>query len=150
MEYLLRKRTIDSYNVSLCKQRLEKLIEEYIRVRYTFKNIVNDGDDYYIANMSYRFSDVPSAKISYNDRVSSSVCFKIDNENEAQRMQNDFDSFIKKLTDQEKDFFEIVLLERRAQRIVEDKYRITKTALEPIKQSCIIKACLHFDIAIPK
>lgn len=146
MEYLLRKKTINNYNLSLCKLNLEELIEEYIRVRYAFKNINNLGEDFYVSGMAYRFSDTPSSKLSYSDKISTKVAFKIDNENDAERMKNDFDILLLKLTDQEKDFFIIVLLEKRAQRIVEDKYRITKTALEPIKQSCIIKACLHFGI----
>ena len=57
---------------------------------------------------------------------------------------------MKKLTDQEIDYLKLVLLGKRPQRIVEDKYRITKTALEPIKQSCIVKACMHFDIEVLK
>lgn len=146
MEYLLRKKTINNYNLAMCKSNLEELIEEYIRVRYAFKNIINLGEDFYISGMAYRFSDTPSSKISYGDKISSKVAFKIDNESDAERMQKDFETLILKLTDQEKDFFNIVLMEKRAQRIVEDKYRITKTALEPIKQSCIVKACLHFEI----
>ena len=133
MEYLLRKKTINYYNLEKCKCKLEEIIDEYIRVRYTFKNIIDLGEDYYITGMAYKFSNTPSNKIDYSDKVGNKIDFKIDNENDAECMKRDFDSLILKLTDQEKDFFNIVLLEKRAQRIVEDKYRITKTALEPIK-----------------
>ena len=150
MECLLRKSMIDKYNLKLCKEKLEELIEEYIRVRYTYKNISNLGEDYYSKGMAYKFSDNPISKINYCDRVGNRAIFKVDNEREAERMQQDFDMLLSKLTDQEKDFFQIVLLQKRAQRIVEDKYRITKTALEPIKHSCIVKACLHFEIEVLK
>lgn len=48
---------IDKYNLKLCKEKLEELIEEYIRVRYTYKNISNLGEDYYSKGMAYKFSD---------------------------------------------------------------------------------------------
>ena len=150
MECLLRKNLISKYDLKKCKQNLESLIEEYIRVRYSYKNINDWGEDFYTKGMAYKFSEVPSGKINYCDRIGDAVAFKIDNEHEAERLQQDFDSLLLKLTDQEKDFFQIVLLQKRAQRIVEDKYRITKTALEPFKQSCILKACLHFEIAVLK
>lgn len=146
MECLLRKQMINKYDLKKCKENLEELIDEYIRVKYTYKNICELGDDYYTKGMAYKFSDTPSDKISYGDRIGNNALFKIDNENEAERLQQDFDKLLPKLTDQERDFFQIVLLQKRAQRIVEDKYRITKTALEPIKHSCILKACLHFEI----
>lgn len=121
-----------------------------MRVRYTYKNISEMDNDYYLKGMSYKFSNVPISKVDYNDIVGKTIMFKIDNEHEAERMQQDIDKLMQKFTDQEKDFFQIVLLQKRAQRIVEDKYRITKTALEPIKKSCIIKSCLHFEIAVFK
>lgn len=150
MECLLRKKMINKYNLKQCKENLVELIDEYIRVKYTFQNISELGDDYYTKGMAYKFSDNPSSKINYSDRVGNKATFKIDNEREAERMQQDIDRLLLKLTDPEKDFFEMVLIKKRAQRLVEDKYRITKTALEPIKQSCIIKACLHFEIAVLK
>lgn len=141
---------INQYNLKKCKDKLETLIEEYIRIRYTYKNLSELGNDFYIKGMAYKFSETPTKKLNYGDVVCNSVTFKIDNENEAERMQQDFDSLMLKFTDQEKDFFQIVLLQKRAQRVVEDKYRITKTALEPIKNSCIVKSCLHFGIAVRK
>lgn len=59
-----KKNTINNYNLSLCKLNLEELVEEYIRVRYAFKNINNLGTDFYVSDMAYRFSDTPSSKIS--------------------------------------------------------------------------------------
>lgn len=150
MECLLRKKMLDKYDLKQCKENLVELIDEYIRVKYTYKNISELGDDYYTKGMAYKFSDTPSAKINYSDRVGNNATFKIDNEREAERMQQDIDRLLLKLTDPEKDFFKMVLIQKRAQRIVEDKYRITKTALEPIKHSCIVKACLHFEIAVLK
>lgn len=150
MECLLRKEMINQYNIKECKEKLEVLIKEYIRVKYSYKNISELGEDYYTKGMAYKFSETPIDKINYSDRVGDSVAFKIDNENEAERLQQDFDKLIPKLTDQENDYFNIVLLQKRAQRVVEDKYRITKTALEPIKYSCIVKSCLHFEIAVKK
>lgn len=150
MECLLRKKFVEQYDWKKCKEKLEELLYEYVKVKYTFKNIKEQGDGFYDKNMAYKFADVPSGKINYRDRIGSDVAFKIDNENEAERMQQDIDALELKFTDQEKDYFEIVLLQQRAQRIVEDKYRITKTALEPIKISCIIKACLHFEIEVLK
>lgn len=150
MECLLRKSMIKKYDLKKCKELLAELLDEYIRIRYTYKNMNKLGDDYYIKGMAYRFSDVPSQNLNYRDRIGDSVAFKVDNENEAEKMQQDIDNLLIKFTDPEKDFFQMVLLQKRAQRVVEDKYRITKTALEPIKNSCIIKACLHFEIAILK
>ncbi len=150
MECLLRKKFVEQYDWKKCKEKLEELLYEYVRVRYTYENIQQQGDGYYTKGMAYKFADVPSSKINYGDRLGDGVAFKVDNENEAERMQQDIDALLLKLTDQEKDYFEIVLLQQRAQRIVEDKYRITKTALEPIKISCIIKACLHFEIQVLK
>lgn len=150
MECLLRKKMIEKYDLKQCKEKLVELIDEYIRVKYTFQNISELGNDYYIKGISYKFSDIPSSKINYSDRVGNNVTFKVDNEMEAERMQQDINRLLLKLTDPEKDFFKEVLIKKRAQRIVEDKYRITKTALEPIKQSCLVKACLHFEIAVLK
>ena len=150
MECLLTKKLLLQYDLKESKEKLIELIDEYIRVRYTFRNLCDMGDDYYTKNMAYKFSDVPSNNIDYSDRVGDGVAFKVDNENEAERFQQDLDKLLPKFTDQEKDYFQIVLLQKRAQRIVEDKYRITKTALEPIKHSCIIKSCLHFGIAVYK
>ena len=150
VECLLRKKLINQYDWKKCKEKLEELLDEYVRVKYTYKNLCTLGDDFYTKGMGYKFSDTPSSKIGYNDRIGNNIAFKIDSENEAERMQQDIDSLLIKLTDQEKDYFKIVLLQKRAQRIVEDKYRITKTALEPIKYGCIIKSCLHFGIAVKK
>lgn len=91
MEYLLRKSTLSYYDIQACKERLEYLIEEYIRVKYAFENIHNLGADYYTTGITNELSLVPSGNnIKYNDRVSDKVTFKIDNESEALKFNQDF------------------------------------------------------------
>lgn len=151
MEVLLRKSIINDYNVNFCKEKVEQILTEYIRVKYSYANIISKGEEFYDSSAVSNWNDMPRlSSINYNDRIGNKICFKIFNEQEAFRIKNDIDELYKKFTDQEKDYFDYVLLNRQPQRIVEDKYEISRGGLEIIKQSCIVKSAMHFDVAVRK
>lgn len=151
MEILLRKSTIKDYNVNFCKEKVEEILTEYIRVKYSYADIISKGEEFYNSATVSNCNCITSiANINYSDRIGNKVCFKIFNEQEAFRIKNDIDELYKKFTDQEKDYFDYVLLNRQPQRIVEDKYEISRGGLEIIKQSCIVKSAMHFDVAVRK
>lgn len=151
MEVVLRRETINEYNVGSCKENLQKLLTEYIRIKYAYANIKKQGKDFYNSSTGASYEYKPEmATLNYKDRIGDKIAFKIDCENEVIQMQYDIQELYDEFTDIEKSFFEIVLLANRPQKVVEDKYLITKSGLEPIKQSCIVKSAMKFNIAVKK
>ncbi len=149
MEILLRKETIREFDVTSCKENLEKIITEYIKAKYSYINIKKQGEEYYNSSSGVNYDYRPECfTIKYSDRVANKIGFKIDNEREAIEVGYKINELYKKFTDGERDFFDIILLNGNAQKFVEDKYRLSKHGLEPIKQSCIVKSALHFGVAV--
>lgn len=151
MEVLLRKEIINSYDITASKLEVEKILTEYIRVKYTFTNIQNLGDEYYDSSTGIKF-ELREEMFTTNasNRTANKAIFKVDNEIEAMELEYSINKLRTKFTDIEKDIFDLVLLDKQPQRIVEDKYRMTRGGLDPIKRSCIIKSALHFNVAIRK
>ncbi len=151
MEVLLRRDTIKQYDIKKCKENIEKIISEYIKVKYEYSNILLLGKDYYDSSTTSNYELKPEERtIKYSDRIGNQVSFKIDNENEARELGISIANLYTKFTKEEKDFFNIVLLAGKAQSIVEDLYQISKIGLEPIKYSCIIKTAMHFNVSVLK
>lgn len=151
VEVLLRKSIIKDYNVNFCKEKVEQILTEYIRVKYSYANIISKGEEFYNSSTVSNWNDMPRlSSINYNDRIGNKICFKVFNEQEALRIKSDIDELYKKFTDQEKDYFDCVLLNRLPQKVVEDKYDISRGGLEIIKQSCIVKSAMHFNVAVSK
>lgn len=145
MEVLLRKSTLKQYNINECKERLNEILTEYIRVKYTYSNIRKQGEGFYNSSTTANYNLIMS-NINYRDRIGDKIGFKIDNEIEAEKIQNDIEILYNKFTEKERDYFDYVLLKGDPQRLIEEKYMISKSGLEPIKQSCIIKSAMHFNI----
>lgn len=151
MEILLRKQILEQYDIQACKEEVNSILTEYIRAKYAYFNVKKQGDSFYgLSSAKNQDLIVSKSNTNSNDSVANKVIYKIDNEIKAEQLKKDIEELYTKFTDQEKDFFDYVLLNGDAQRIVEDKYRITKSGLEPIKQSCIVKSALHFGVAIMK
>lgn len=151
MEILLRKQILEQYDIQACKEEVNSILTEYIRAKYAYFNVKKQGDSFYgLSSAKNQDLIVSKSNTNSNDSVTNKVIYKIDNEIKAEQLKKDIEELYTKFTDQEKDFFDYVLLNGDAQRIVEDKYRITKSGLEPIKQSCIVKSALHFGVAIMK
>lgn len=148
MEVLMRKETINEYDLVVCKERIQELLIEYIRIKYAYSNIRCQGKEFYDSSTGANYEYRPEmATIKYSDRVGSKVCFKIDNEREVNQMEYDISQLYNRFTETEKDYFDIVLLSNRPEKIVEDKYGLSRTGFFPIKNSCILKTALYFEIA---
>lgn len=149
MEILLRKETIKQYDIKKCKENIEDIIREYIKIRYQYLNVQLLGEDYYNSSTTSNYELRPEERtIKYSDRVGEGACFKIDNENEAKELGISIANLYTKFTKEEKDFFDIVLLAGKAQRVVEELYQTTKVGLDPIRCSCIVKTAMHFNVSV--
>lgn len=151
MEVLLRKETIKEYDIVLCKNAVEELITEYIRIKYAYSDIKLRGNEFYNSSTGANYDYKPEMHtIGYSDRVGNKIAFKVDTENEVMELEYDFNEIVKSFTDIEKDYFNIVLMGQRSQKIIEDKYGLSKVGIIPAKQSCIVKIAMYFKIAIKK
>lgn len=149
MEVLLVKSRMKEYDVTKCRENIDEIIEAYIMAKYEYSNIKMEGDDYYNSTSISKYEYRPEyVTINYGDRIGNKACFKIDNEREATKIKKDIDELYKKFTDIERDFFDTVILKSGTQKELEKKYRKTKIGLDPIKNSCIIKSALHFNVAV--
>ena len=149
MEVLLRKNIIKEYDIAESRNRVDKIIEGYIKAKYVYSNIKNEGENYYDSSSTAKYEYRPEyASINYGDKVGNKACSKIDNEMEAERIKKDIELLYHKFTDMEKDFFDTVLLKTGTQKELEKKYHKTKIGMDPIKNSCILKTALHFNVAV--
>lgn len=145
METLLRKETIAKYDVLACKDNVEQIIREYISAKYRYSHFNPDS-----ISTSKTESSSCDVSICYSDRVGNMVEFYIDNELEAIRIRKDIEYLKTKFTDMELDFFETVLLSKRPQSILEIKYGLSKAGLTPIRESCIVKSAMIFNVTVRK
>lgn len=140
---------LDLLSVTKCNQYyysdLKKDLKEYIRKFNDVKYNYGIGEEIWIKSSNF---DIKENKItrSNNDKVSSYVNTKIDNELFAVDVYNKIISLAHKLTKYEALYFIEAFFKNSSDEYISEKLKISRNGLQRIRKSCLVKMFLEFKL----
>lgn len=141
---LLNSKIINRYNMSATRNNVEDLLGKYVSLQYKYLNITPPRitTNYEIRCESY--------SPTITDKVSYYVEKKFETEQEVKEFYQEIKIVLDNLTKDERIVLTQNLINMVSESITADFIGISRTGLKPIKQSCILKLALAFNIEVLK
>ena len=144
--FTLDKVIWDKYDMKKTRDNVLIFLKEYNDAKsLCFKSLI-------YSNMSTNFdpNKVFVSSKTNNGGFSNQVDKKVDAENSIKNTEPLIKELMKTFTPKEKLYFEYCLLNNYSEEFIKTMFEISKFGLLPIKNSCILKFALVFDLAILK
>lgn len=136
---MLSKKIIQEYYYSSLRKDLADIFKDFNDSKNYFSNI---SEDYCLTpNYEMIISNHPN---SITDKVASLVEKNINKQNWTVNFYNKIDSLIRKLTYKEGIYFIRAFLLYESEESISEELAISRTYLQKIKQSCLVKMYLEF------
>lgn len=139
---LLSRRLVEARNYGLCKKAVDEkmlLLEEYI----------------------YKYNEIKPPKITPNyevryemftgnssDKVGDYVARRVDLLNKVDKFYTELTTILKKMTKEELFYFSCTYFNKLPESVIADRLHISKNTLVTVKESCIVKVAMHFDVDV--
>lgn len=144
--YIFSNKELENYDIVQTKENVENLFFQYKEAKFTFfasekalKNISMNFNPKYNQNM-----------ITANDKVGDNVCKKVDSYNFIKSFDEVLNPLLEILSPHEKKYYLYCIANENSEQTVADIIGISRTGLQPIKNNCILKFGLAFQVAIRK
>ena len=144
--YALTKEMTEKYNFTQTKENVEDLISEYKTAKFEY--LVSDNVLSRITS-SYQ-KKYEQRNIQLNDKLGTNIGKKIDSKNEIEYFENIFTPLFEMMSANERKYYSLGLINNNSEQFIAEALGISKTGLQPIKQTCILKIALAFHIAVLK
>lgn len=143
-KYLLSKDVINKYEMILTKKKVFILLGEYIRLQYKYLEIIPPRITYnYEVKYDFKSHDREDNLSYYLDK-------KLQTENEIRVFYFEIQKVLKNMTREEILIFNDLLLKKKSEDSICEKLSLSRTGLRPIKNSCILKLAMAFNLEILK
>lgn len=139
---LLDKNIINEYDIELTKNEVIKLINKYQKLKYKYINLPAPK---ITTNYEIRYE----CFLPYQKNNSVNIIdLKLDTEIEIKKFYSLILDVINKMNKKERTFFYEKLMNKKSEDYVAELLNISRKGLQPIKNSCIIKFALAFNIEV--
>lgn len=139
---LLDKDLIDEYDIELTKNEVKKLINKYQKLKYKYINIPSPK---ITTNYEIKYECFTPC---YKNNSYNVVDLKLDTEIEIKQFYSLILEAINQMNKKERIFFYEKLMNKKSEDYVAELLNISRKGLQPIKNSCIIKFALVFNIEV--
>lgn len=144
--YSMSKEMIEKYDLVRTKENVEKLISEYKTAKFQYL-----ASEQKLKNISMCYEPKYNQFTEHvSDKIGDNVGKLVDSKNVIEYFDSVFNPLFTMMSEQERKYYSICLINNNSEQIVADILGISRTGLIPIKQNCIIKIALAFHIAIMK
>lgn len=141
--HLLDNTTTKLYDLVKTKEGVEKLISELKRVIFKYDHI---DEPKITTNFEMNFTS-NNQRI---DKIHNYVSKKVESEKEVVFLYNKIKNIYDKFTKEEKIYYTLHFFENISEEAISERLLLSRVGLRPIKNSCILKIALAFDIEIEK
>lgn len=143
-KYVLHSNVTDKYDMVKTKRNVEALLEEYLRLQYKYLEIIPP-----------RITCNYDVKFNYNigdkfEKISYYLDKKMSIEKEIKSFYFELQKVLKNMTKEEVAFFNNILLKKQSEESVCESLVLSRNGLKPIKNSCVLKLALAFNLEILK
>lgn len=146
VNYVFSKHELDAYDLDKTKENVEELIAEYKKAQCTYLTS-QLALQKITTNYSPKYSQTQP---NSNDKIGNNITQKLDSKDFIECTNEILKPLLEKLTNGEKKYYSYCLMNDNSDRAVADIIGISRTKLLPVKENCILKIALAFDIAIKK
>ena len=144
--YIFSTKELDKYDLTMTKENVEELVSEYKEAKFLYfaseKNLKNIGG-YYEPKYNQHV-------IKINDKIGTNVCNKVDAINFIKNVDAILNPLLESLSPKEKRYYYHCLSSDNSEQTLAESLGISRTGLKPIKNNCILKFGLAFNIAVRK
>ena len=140
--YIFSKKELEKYNIKETKENVDALIEKYKEAKYLYFASKES-----LENISSCFKP-RNIKTNKSDKIDNNLTKKINSE----KFIKSYDMVLKPLLDtltlEEKNYYLHCLISEKSEQTLADYLGISRTGLKKIKDNCILKIALTFQIAV--
>lgn len=140
--YIFSKKEIEKYNVQKTKENVDELISKYKEAKYSYFASTKA-----LENISSCFKP-KNIQTKIHDKIGENISKKIDSENFIKSYDEVLNPLLETLTHEEKKYYLHCLVSEKSEQTLADSLGISRTGLKNIKNNCILKIALTFQIAV--
>lgn len=144
--YIFTSKQIAKYDMVRTKENVEELVSEYKQAKFWFfasEKVLKNINSYYEPKYNQHTANA-------NDKIGVSVPIKLDADKFIVDYERIIDPLLETLSEEEKKYYSYCLSNELSEQILADNLGVSRTGLQPIKNNCILKIGLAFQIAIRK
>lgn len=144
--YSISKSVVDKYEFIKTKENVEQLINEYKTAKFEYLASNNALEKLSILYQPKYEQHINNA----NDKLGRNVAKKLDSKNTIESFDAILNPLTKLFSNEEKKYYDLCLINNNSEQFTSDLLGISRTGLQTIKRSCILKIALAFHVAVMK
>ena len=144
--FVFSNKEIEKYNIPQTKTNVEDLVSEYKEAKFSLMASTKA-----LENISTYFTPkcVQSTSKTH-DKLGDNVAKKIDSDTFIKSYDEVITPLLKTFTPSEKKYYLYCIANENSEQMLADSLGLSRTGLQPIKNNCILKIGLAFQIAVKK
>lgn len=144
--YIFSNKDMEKYDLIQTKENVEVLISKYKEAKFCYfasKKNLETINCYY--EPKYNQNNIRTI-----DKIGDNIEKKLDSQSFMENIDEILNPLLETLTYNEKKYYTYCLLNANSEQTVADVLKLSRTGLQPIKNNCILKFGLAFQVAIRK
>lgn len=144
--FIFSTKEMDKYDIALTKENVENLVSEYKEAKFSLF-----ASSKALENISSYFTPKfgQTVRISH-DCIGDNVAKKIDSDEFIKSYDEVFNPLLETFSPDEKKYYLYCIANENSEQSLADSLGISRNGLQPIKNNCILKIALAFQIAVKK
>lgn len=144
--YIFSNKEIEKYDIFQTKINVEDLVSEYKEAKFSLMASTKA-----LENISTYFTPKCSKTTNNShDKIGDNVAKKIDSDTFIKSYDEVFKPLLETFSPDEKKYYLYCIANENSEQMLADSLGISRTGLQPIKNNCILKIGLAFQIAVKK
>lgn len=144
--FVFSPKEINKYDINLTKENVENLISEYKEAKFSLFASTKALET---ISMFYTPKFGKTINVA-QDKIGDNVAKKIDSDNFIKSYDEVFNPLLETFSPDEKKYYLYCIANENSEQMLADLLGISRTGLQPIKNNCILKIGLAFQIAVKK
>lgn len=144
--YTFKNKQIMQYDMILTKQNVKNLISEYKESKFWYfaseKNLKSIS--------TYYGEKYNQSTVGATDKIGTNVAIKLDASDFIRNFEEIINPLMETFSNKEKKYYTYCLSNEYSEQVLADNLGLSRTGLQQIKNNCILKIGLAFQVAVKK